>query len=166
MYTEIAAERGPGFDPGRADRFGNVVGSVRDLHAAAAPACGGLDDDRIADLIGDLTRFAFVAYIALGTRDARDPETLGGAPGLDLVAHQADVFGLRTDEADLMFLENICETRVLGQKTVAWMNGVSASDFARRDNRGNVEITVARRWRADAYALIRKLDVHRVFVGG
>ena len=76
------------------------------------------------------------------------------------------MFGLRTDECDLVLVENIRETRVLGQKTVAWMNGVSAGDLACSDDRGNVEIAVARRRRPDAYALIGQLDVHRVLVGG
>ena len=113
-----------------------------------------------------MTRFVFVPHAALGARDARDPETLSGALGLDLVAHHADVFGLRTDECDLVLVKNFRETRVLGQKTIAWMNGVGAGDLARRDNGGNVEIAVARRRRPDAYALVRKLDVHRVPVGG
>ena len=84
-------------------------------------------------------------HAAFGSRDTREPEPLGGALGLDLVAHQADVFGLRADECDLVLVENIRETRVLGQKAVARMNGVSACDLARSDNRGNVEIAVARR---------------------
>ena len=105
-------------------------------------------------------------HAALGSRDARDPETLSGELGLDLVAHQADVFGLRADECDLVLLENVGETRVLGEKTVAWMNGVRAGDLARRNDRGNVEIAVTRRRRTDAYALVGELDVHRVPVGG
>ena len=76
------------------------------------------------------------------------------------------MFGVRTNESDVVFLENFCETSVLGQKTVAWMHRVGAGDFACRDDGGNIEITVARRRRANAYALVRKLDVHRVSVRG
>src|ERR1700722_20945504 len=162
----IVAECGSRLDLGRTDRLGNVVGAVCDFHTAAAPAGGGLDDDRIADLVGDLARLGFVPNAGLGSRDARQPQTLSSAFGLDLVAHQADVFGLGADECDLVLIENIRETRVLGEKTVARMNGVSASDLACRDNRRNVEIAVARRRRPDAYALIGQLDVHRLFVGG
>ena len=162
----IAAERGPGFDPGGVDRLRNVVGTPGDLHAAAPSARRSLDDHRIADRGCDLARFGFVPDGALGARDARDPETLGGAFGLDLVAHHADVLGPRADEHDVVLLQDFRETRVLGQKAVARMNGVGAGDLARRDNGGNVEITVARRRRADAHALIGELDVHRVPVGG
>ena len=94
------------------------------------------------------------------------PSRCGGALGLDLVAHDADVFGLRADECDLVLVENLRETRVLGQKAVAWMDGVGAGDLAGRDNRGNVEIAVAGRRRPDAYALVGELDMHRVLVGG
>ena len=68
----IIAERGPGFDLGGADCLGKVVGPVGDLHAAAAPACRSLDDDRVADVVGDLARFGFVSYGAVG-----DPGTHG-----------------------------------------------------------------------------------------
>ena len=93
-------------------------------------------------------------------------ESRGGALGLDLVAHQSDVLGLRADESDLVLFKNIGETRVFRQETIARMNGVSAGDLAGRDDRGDVEVAVARVRRADAYALIGELDVHRVFVGG
>ena len=74
--------------------------------------------------------------------------------------------GLRADEGDLVLLEDIREARVLREEAVARMNGVSAGDLAGRDNRGDVEIAVARRRRPDAYALVGELDVHRVLVGG
>src|SRR6202044_511725 len=162
----IIAECGPRLDLRRTDCPGNVVGPKRNLHPAATPTCRGLDDDRIADLVGDLARFDFVPYAAFGSRDTWESEPLSGALGLDLIAHQADVFSFRADECDLVLVENIREARVLGQKTIARMNGVGTSDLARGDNRGNVEIAVARWRRPDAHALVRKLDVHRVLVGG
>src|ERR1700722_15741560 len=110
----IIAECRPRLDLGRADRRGNVVGPKRDLHPAATPTCRGLDDDWIADLVGDLARFDFVPYAAFGSRATREHEPLSGALGLDLVAHQADVFSLRADECDLVLVQNIRETRVLG----------------------------------------------------
>ena len=76
------------------------------------------------------------------------------------------MFSVRTNESDVVFLENFCKTSVLGQKTVTWMHRVGARDFARRDDGGDVEITVTRRRGTNAYALVRELDVHRVSVGG
>ena len=115
--------------------------------------------------VGDLARFDFVPHAAFGSWDTREPEPRSSALGLDLVAHQADVFSLRPDECDLVLFENIREPCVLGQKAVARMNGVRASNLASGDNRWNVEIAVPRRRRPDAHALIGELDVHCVFVG-
>jgi hypothetical protein len=39
------------------------------------------------------------------------PRRLGGALGLDLVAHDADVFGRRADELDVVFGEDFRERR-------------------------------------------------------
>ena len=103
---------------------------------------------------------------ALRAGDAGDAEPRGGALGLDLVAHQPDVFGLRADEGDLVLLEDIGEARVLGQKPVAGMDGVGAGDLAGGDDGGNVEIAVLGGGRPDADALVRELDVHRLLVGG
>jgi hypothetical protein len=54
------------------------------------PPAGRLDDDRIADLGGD-ARLPLVGDAAVRARHDRDAEPLGGALGLDLVAHDADV---------------------------------------------------------------------------
>src|SRR5208282_2450278 len=70
----VVAEGGLGFDPRGADRVGKIVRSARDLHPASAPAGRSLDDDRVTDLGGDQSRFCFVPYAALGTRNARDSE--------------------------------------------------------------------------------------------
>src|ERR1700722_19143784 len=110
----IIAECGPRLDLGRTDRLGNVVGSKRDLHPAATPACRGLDDYWIADLVGNLARFDFVPYAAFGSRETREREPRSGALGLDLVGHSGGVVRFGADECDLVPIENIGETRVLG----------------------------------------------------
>jgi hypothetical protein len=46
------------------------------------------------------------------------------------------------------------------------MNRVGAGDFGGRDDRGDIEIAVLRRWRADAHRFVGKAHVHRVGVGG
>ena len=60
----------------------------------------------------------------------RNAELLGGALGLDLVAHQADVLGLGADEVHAVLGEDFGEARVLGQEAVARMHGVGAGDLA------------------------------------
>ena len=55
---------------------------------------------------------------------------------------------------------------VFGQEAIAWMDGVCAGDLAGRQQRGNVEIGIARGRRPDAHAFIGELDVHRLGIGG
>ncbi len=103
---------------------------------------------------------------ALGARHHRNAETLGGALGLDLVAHDADVLGARADEGDVVRREDLGEAGVLGQEAVAGMDRVGAGDLAGGEDLRDVEIAVAGRRRADADALVGEAHMHGVGVGG
>ena len=132
----------------------------------AAAAGGGLDQHRIADFVGDRFGFVVGADAAVRARHHRNAEALGGALGLDLVAHDADVLGLRADEADAVILEDFGEARILRQEAVAGMHRVGAGDLAGGEDRRDVEIAVLRRRRADAHALVGEAHMHGVGVGG
>ena len=93
-------------------------------------------------------------------------ERLGGALGLDLVAHLPDVLGLGADEVDAVLGQDFGKARVLREEAVARMHGVGAGDLAGREQRRNVEVAVLRRRRADADALVGEAHMHGVGVGG
>ena len=76
------------------------------------------------------------------------------------------MLGLRADEMQIVLGEDLGEAGVLGQEAVAGMHGIGAGDLAGREQRGDVEIAVLRRRRADADALVGKPHMHRVGVGG
>ena len=76
------------------------------------------------------------------------------------------MFGLRTNECDFVFFQDLGKAGVFRKKPVAGMNGVRAGDLAGRDDRGDIEIAVFRGRRPDADALIGELDVHGLLVGG
>ena len=76
------------------------------------------------------------------------------------------MFGFRTDEGDLVLVQDLGEPRILRKEPVAGMDGVRAGDLAGGDDRGNVEIAVLCGGRSDADALVGELDVHRLLVGG
>ena len=139
---------------------------MRDLHAAPAAARRGFDQDRIADLVGDAAGLGIGRDAALRARHHRNAEAPGGALGLDLVTHDADVFGLGADEVHVVIGEDFGKARVLRQEAVAGMHGVGAGDLAGGENVGDVEIAVFRRRRADADALVGKTHMHGVGVGG
>ena len=138
----------------------------RHLHAAPTTSRRRLDDDRIADIGSDLAGFRNVADAALGTGHHWNAEFLCCQLGGDLVAHDADMLGTRSDELDAVLAQDVGKARILGEKPVAGMNGFRPGNFTRRDDGGNVEITVAgRRW-SDAHAFVGQPDVHRIGVGG
>ena len=103
---------------------------------------------------------------AVGAGNGRYAEFHRGALGRDLVAHQADMLGPRTDELHVVLGENFGEAGVLGEKAVARMHGVGAGDLARREQRRNIEVAVLGRRRTDAHALIGEPHVHGVLVRG
>ena len=77
-----------------------------------------------------LAGFGIGRDAAVRARHHRNAELLGGALGLDLVAHQADVLGLGADEMHVVLGEDFGKARVLRQKAVAGMHGVGAGDLA------------------------------------
>jgi hypothetical protein len=103
---------------------------------------------------------------AVRTGHNRNAEALGGALGLDLVAHDADMVAGRADEGDVVRGQDVGELGVLRQEAVARMHGVGAGDFAGRDDLVDVQIAVARWRRPDADALVGEAHMHGVGVGG
>ena len=83
-------------DGGEEGRF-----RAHDAHAASAAAARGLDDDRIADLAGDLKDFLrIVGERPVGARNAGNARLAHGLLGAHLVAHEANAFGARADEGE------------------------------------------------------------------
>ena len=99
---------------------------------------------------------------AVRARHGRNAERLHGLLRRDLVAHQPDVLGLRADEHDLVRLHDVGEMRVLRQEPVARMDRVRAGDLAGRDDRGDVQVGLARRRRTDADRLVGEPHMHGV----
>src|SRR5581483_11806226 len=103
---------------------------------------------------------------AFGARHHRNAELLRRALGLDLVAHDADMLGLRADEMNVVLAQDLGKARILRKESVARMHRVGAGDLAGGEDRGNVEIAFLRRRRADAHALVGEAHMHRVSIGG
>ena len=82
----------------------------------------------------------------------------------DLVAHRLDRLDVRADEGDARLGERAGEGRVLRKKAIAGMDGVGAGLLGRGNDLADVEIGLAGGGRADAYRLIRHLNMERVSV--
>ena len=161
----IVAEGGHRLGAGGGEGGRHLVGRAHHLHAAPAAAGLGLDEHGVADLGGNLAGRNLVRDGAFGTGHHGNPELLRGALGLDLVAHDADVLGARADEGDVVGLEDFGEAGILGQESVAGMDGFRAGDLAGGEKLRDVEVGIARRRRPDADALVREADMHGVAVG-
>ena len=160
------AERCGRFRPGQADRRKQRGLGMHDPHAAPAAAAGGLDDHRVLDGPGDLDDFLrVVGQRTFGARDDRDAGLGHRNLGVDLVAHQPDRFGSRPDKDEAALFHFLGKVGVFRQEAVAGMNRLRVGDFGRADDRGNVQVALRRRRRADAYRLVGKPHVFGIRVG-
>ena len=137
-----------------------------DLHPAPAAAGGGLDDDRIADLAGDLLGLVDLVHAAVRAGNDRNAQLFRGVLGGDLVAHDADMFRLGTDEGDVVIFQHLRESGVFRQEAIAGMDGLGAGDLAGGDDRGRVEIAFRGRVRPDTDRFVGHAHMHGIGIGG
>src|SRR5882672_5177572 len=160
-------ERGERLRLGDADGVQQRCVGMHHAHAAAAAAAGGLDDDRIADVLGDAEIFVdIIAERPIRAGHAGDARGLHDLDGGHLVAHQANGFGAGTHEDEAALLDAFGEVRVLRQKAVARMNRHRIGDLGGADDGGHVQIGQGGLRRPDADGLVREQHVFRIEVGG
>jgi hypothetical protein len=161
------AERCERFRLGHADRVQKRSVRVNHAHAAAAAAARGLDDQGIADVLGDAEILVCVgADGPIGTRHAGDAGCLHDLDRRDLVAHQADGLGARTDEYEAAFFDALGEIGVLREKPIARMDGDRVGHFRGADDGGHVQVGKAGLGRPDAHGLIGQQNVLGIEIGG
>ena len=161
----VVAERGFGLGLGEVETFGDFGFRMRDPHALAAAAGGGLDHHGIADLVGDLHRVLFVFDDAEMSRHGRDFGLGGGLLGFDLVAHRGDGARIGADEDDARLGELARKRLALGQEAIAGMHGLRAGLAAGLDDLVDQQITLACCRRADQHGVIGHFDMERIAVG-
>jgi hypothetical protein len=147
------------------ERLAQLRRLADDAHAAAAAAGDGLDDDRVAELLGDLQALLFTFDRAVAAGQHGHAGFLHRAPRARLVAHQTDDVRVGADELDVARLTDLREVGALGQEPVAGVNRVGARDLGGADDRGHVEIAVGAARGADADVFVGKPHVQRVLVG-
>ena len=161
----IVAKGGLGFGFGLAHQRGQAGGIVDHLHATAAAARSSLHQHRVTDDFGHRQCFFHGFDRAIAAWHQRQAQQGCCALGFNLVAHLADMFRIRADPGDAMFLHDFGKTRVFGQETIAGVDGISLGDFGRRNDRRDVQIAVRRRRRANADGFIGQPHVHGISVG-
>ena len=148
-------------DGGEEGRF-----RAHDAHAASAAAARCLDDDRIADLAGDLEDFLrIVGECSVGARDAGNARFAHGLLGAHLVAHEADAFGARTDEGEARTFDALGKVGVFREEAVTGVDRFRVGHFRGGNDGGNVEVGKRRLRRSDADAFVGETHVLGVYVG-
>ncbi len=140
--------------------------------AAPAAARGGLDHQRVADVLGVLARFLDRLDRAVGPRRDRHAGLLGHQLGLDLVAQLAHHVAGRADEHEAHLLDHVRERGVLGDEAPAGPDGVGLGLDQRPLDALVVEVgaralavLVDRGGRAEAEGLVGVADEHRAALG-
>src|SRR5258706_6659221 len=139
---------------------------MHNAHAAAATASRSLDDDRVADLACNLDDFLRLlrqcTLAAWHNGNARLDHCVLGA---DLVAHQANGVGARTNKHESAFLHPFGKIGVLRPAAITWMDSFGVGYLGCADDRRNIEITIGGRGRADANRFIGKPHVFGFGIG-
>ena len=137
---------------------------MHDLHATAATTKGGLDGHGPADGISkfdDLVR----ALESLGTtRNTRDPGLFGGEARGNLVTHDFNRRGRRSNEGHPTLGDSARKVRVLGEEAVAGVDGIGAT--SRNDVQDGLGVEVALRGAlaSEGVSLVGEAHVQRVTV--
>ncbi len=147
------------------ERLRQFVGRANDAHAAAAAAVAGLDDDRVAEVGGDLLGLLLGLDGAVAAGQRADTRLLHRPAGARLLAHQADHRRARADELDVAGLAHLGEVGALGEEAVAGVDGIGAGDLGGADDGGHVQVALAAARRTDADVLVGEADVQAVLVG-
>src|SRR3546814_5884261 len=99
------------------------------LYAAPAAARSGLDEYRITDLAGDLPGVVYIGNRAVRAGHQWQAERPSSTLRLNLVAHDADMFRLGSNQGDVMRFYDFSELRIFRYKTIARMDYVRDGYF-------------------------------------
>jgi len=166
FHVEFAVAKGVGGLGGSGqEEVGESLGVAHDAHAAPAAAGLGLDDDRVADLLGAGESLLDGGQNAVGAGQDGHMRALHRLPRFFLFTHEASDFRGRSDELDVGGAADLGKVGVLAEQAVAGMDGVDIGDFGGADDGRDVEITLGQTRRADADGFVGKADVEGVAVG-
>ena len=158
------AERGQRFARCGAERARHLVRFAHHADALASATCGRLDGDRIADALSVADGLLDVVDRILEARHGRHASLVHRAAALDLVAHHGDGTGRRTDPGEARVGHRLGELGVLGQESVAGVDGLGAGRLGCRQDLGLVEVALGRRRATERNGLVGHANVQRFVV--
>ena len=161
----VIAKGAGGFALGRAERRGEIAGALDLAHALAAAPGHGLDQHRIADLLGLGGEMGGVLVFAVIARRHRHPGLDHQGLGRILQPHGADGRRRRSDPGQARAHHRFGEVGVLRQEAIAGMDGVGAAGPGRLQHGGDIEIALPGRRRPQAHGLVGFAHMRGLGVG-
>jgi hypothetical protein len=155
------AERGGGLAAGSDHGFDDVGGRTDDTHAASAAAERGLDQQRVADLVGhggDGGSVDLLGVVDGGAGQDGDARLLHQLLRGDLGTHRLDGLDGRADEDDPGLGTGAGEFGVLGQEPVAGVDRVGASRLRRGDDQVRAQVGLRRGGAGKQHRLVGGVD--------
>ena len=159
----VVAERRAGLGAGRLVLGLQLGGVVHLAHALAAAAGRGLDQHGVAHAVGERLGLGRRVDAAVRTGHRGHAAALHRLARGRLVAHALDALRGGADEHEIVVGACAREVGVLGEETVAGMDGLGTGVLRRRDDVGHHEVALVRLRGADAHGLVGV--AHRVGVG-
>ncbi len=160
-----APERGDGFAGGGVEQFGDFLAGAGDFHAAAAATECGFDRDRQAVFVDERQNFVGVFHRLGGARDGGGFGAGGDVAGGDLVAEVADGLWGRSDPDQACIDHGLGEVGVLGEESVAGVDGVGSGLGGGIQNFVDHQIGFGRGLSAEGECFVGEADERGIGVG-
>ena len=147
------------------ERSRRVIGPPHDLHALATAARGGLDDQRVAELLAERGDLVSRADRIDRTWDDRDAGGTHRCPRGGLRAHQLDRGRRWPDPDEARPFDEPRERGVLGKEPVPRVDRLCARPRRNLDHGVAPQVALRRRARPEPVRLVRSPDVRGPPVG-
>ena len=144
----------------------HISGTLCNLHAPTAAACSGFDDHRIAHFSTNPLGLIDVCNSALRAGHAGHSKIFHRVLGGYFIPHDPNVLRCWSNKYQAVVFDDLNKAGVFGQKAIAGVNRLCASDFAGGNDRWNGQVAVCGIWWADTDRLVCHADMHCVAVGG
>ena len=118
----------------------DLLGRIAQAHAAAAAACGCLEDDGEAEAYRLFQCLLAALERLLAARDYRHAAIDSDLLCRQLVAHLAEHIAGRPYEGDAVFLAGSCKVGIFRQEAVARVDSVDIAALCKIDDVGDVEV--------------------------
>ena len=136
-----------------------------DAHAASATAGDGFDHDWVANFPRDTKGLGFGIDCAVAAGRNGHAGFAGTVARGIFISHEADRLRRGADEFDVAAGADLREVGILGQKSIAGVDGIGVRDFCGADDAVDFEVALGAYGGADANGFVGELHMEAVEIG-